>query len=386
MIGFCVLACVALTPVEIPFSIGDSAILIDTKVNGRPATLMFDTGFSGSVVISGVLDIGKPTGTMTLRDFVGQFEARTVPIQSLHFGSSPNLAPKDGQAVQVEGGDMTLSYNMHTDGILGLEPFTGHVLEISFETKRLRLHPKSFDVTQRRPDGQKTFLNRMLPIGHDSIEMRAVLDTGGRMTLALDTGNAGYATTHRDVLERIGVWPRDRAPAHVGRSGIASGVVESWDLELPSMKIFGVPVEKSVWNVIDLPSSSAEGDGTVGFQFLKNFNIVLDPERRVVWMENFTGRVSEPAKGSTGLWAYPDSKTKRMEVTFVTDSSPAARAGIRVGDHLLEIDGTAAAGLSFREMDALLDGEEDSEVRLVLSRRGQLIRHTLKRQILVNKL
>ena len=46
---------------EVPFRIGDDAIIVDVSVNGRSASLMYDTGFSGAVVIGDSLDIGKPT-------------------------------------------------------------------------------------------------------------------------------------------------------------------------------------------------------------------------------------------------------------------------------------------------------------------------------------
>src|SRR5437773_2611322 len=66
-------------------------------------------------------------------------------------------------------------------------------------------------------------------------------------------------------------------------------------------KIFGVPVKGSIWDVIDLPSSSVEDDGTVGYGFLKNFNIVIDFERRYVWLENFTGKVADEPKAEPGI-------------------------------------------------------------------------------------
>ena len=57
----------------------------------------------------------------------------------------------------------------------------------------------------------------------------------------------------------------------IKQSWVASGPVDSWSVHLKNMAIFGVLVASSIWDVIDLPSSSAESDGTVGYQFLKNF-------------------------------------------------------------------------------------------------------------------
>ena len=38
-------------PVEVPFHVAETAIIVESKINGKPASLMFDTGFSGAVVL-----------------------------------------------------------------------------------------------------------------------------------------------------------------------------------------------------------------------------------------------------------------------------------------------------------------------------------------------
>jgi carboxyl-terminal processing protease len=55
-------------------------------------------------------------------------------------------------------------------------------------------------------------------------------------------------------------------------------------------------------------------------------------------------------------------------VLFPVEGSPAARAGVRVGDRLLEVDGTDTEGLPAEEVSALMRGEPGS--RLALRVRG----------------
>jgi len=369
---------------EVPFRIADDAIVVDVEINGKSASLMFDTGFSGAVVIGDTVNLGKPTGKVQLRDFVGSFEAKTTKIESLKIGGHA-MAAEDLEAVQVPGGRYTESYGTHVDGILGFQPFSNGVFEINFERKVLVFHPSSVDVSQRTPDGKRTFLAKMLPRGHDSVEMSCKLENGERMYLALDTGNAFYATTHKDVLERVGLWKEGRKPEFMGLSMVASGPVGSFKLAMPAMEIFTVPVEGSVWSIIDLPSSSAEHDGTVGFGFLKNMNTILDTGRRRVWMENFTGRFSDPAQGSVGVAAFHDPSRGRVRIASVTPGSPAASAGIQRGDDLLAINGAEVVNLGWRELERLLAGEAGSKVELAYSRSGELRRVELERAVLVNR-
>lgn len=372
-------------PVEVPFRIGDDAIIVDVKVNGRKASLMFDTGFSGSVVLDNSINIGKPTGTMRLRDFVGEFTAQTVKISSLMLGSV-DVHSDDMEAVQQPMAHMSESYNTHTDGILGFEAVRNHVIEINFEKKKFILHPRSMDISQRKPDNQKTFLTRLLPIGHNSMEMEVVASNGKKMILALDTGNSFYATTHKDVLERIGLWTLGKKPDFMRQAWVASGPVDSWYALMKDVTIFGVPVKESTWSIIDLPSSSAEGDGTVGFGFLKNFNITIDIERRRVWLENFTGKVADDATADIGVSAFFDVRTKRFRIFRITPGGPADKAGVKMGDDILAVDGAEVLGMGNREFDRRLKGAPGSKVALALSRQGNLMRLELERAALVNVL
>lgn len=370
--------------VEVPFEIADDAIVVAVEINGKPARLMFDTGFSGTVVIGDTVNLGKSTGTVQLRDFVGSFEAKTTKITSLKIGGHP-IDATELEAVQVPGGRYTESYGTHVDGVLGFQPVSRGVFEINFERKVFVFHPASEDITQRNPDGKRTFLSKLIPRGQDSIEMGCEFENGEKMYLALDTGNAFYATTHKDVLERVGLWKDGRKPDFMGLSMVASGPVGSFKMEMPAMQIFGVPVEKSVWSIIDLPSSSAEHDGTVGFGFLKHMNVTIDTKRRRVWMENFTGRFADPVLGSVGIAAFHDPGRGRVRIASVTPGSPAASAGVQRGDDLLAIDGEEVVNLGWRELERRLSGEEGTKVEIAYSRAGELRRVELQRAMLINR-
>lgn len=371
--------------VEVPFRIGEDAIIVDAVVNGRKASLMFDTGFSGSVVLDENINIGPATGTMTLRDFVGEFQAKTVKIKTLKLGDKL-IENDDMEAVQQPSQHYSFSYNTHCDGIMGFEVISHAITEINFEKKLFRFYPKSFDITKRVPDNKKTFLARLLPTGHNSMEMSVTAANGGKMTLALDTGNAFFATTHKDVLERIGLWKPGDAPKFMKSAFVASGEVGSWYARFKDMNIYGVPVPDSTWSIIDQASSSAEGDGTIGYGFLSNFNIIIDYERRRIWLENWTGKTGNEPTADLGITAGPEASGHRMFIYRVSNGGPAEKAGVKRGDYLLSIDGQDVAGLDFRKLLRLMEGPKGSKVPVVLSRSGTLIRLDIERDYLVNDL
>ena len=167
---------------------------------------------------------------------------------------------------------------------------------------------------------------------------------------------------------------------------VASGPVPTWNKKLDNLSIFGVPVPTSYWSVIDLPSSSAEGDGTVGIQFLQNFNITIDYTRRRVWLENYSGKVSNDAEGETGIAAMGDRRSGSVVIRRVAPDSPAAKAGIKEDDKILEIDGAELpATISYRQVEAKLKGKPGTKVSLAVSRNGVLSRFDLERAALYNE-
>jgi hypothetical protein len=372
------------SPIEVPFKQTEDAMFVDAVVNGVKVSLLFDSGFGGSVLIDSGTNLGKPSGTIGLRDFVGTFDAPVIPIKSLSIGGL-KVDATGMQAVQQPLSGMSADYNTHVTGILGFEAIKHQVTEINFEESKFVFHPSTVDITKRQPDGKRTFLVKLLPLGSDSMEMEVRLKNGKSLILALDTGNAFYVTTHKESLERAGAWDPDRQAKFMGLAGVASGPVDTFYKRIEDATVFGVPVKSAVCDVIDLPSSDAVADGTVGYQFLKNFNITIDYERRRVWLENYNGIVSNVEPASTGISGFMDPKLKRVVVARVSPESPAAEAGIKAGDHLLSIDGKDLAGdLSYRAIQNLMEGPKDSIVKLAVSRAGQLKRYELKRIPLVN--
>src|SRR5687767_293050 len=86
--SLCALALFSQTStVEVPFRVGERAMIVDATVNGAQVSCMFDTGFSGCVVLNNNIDIGKATGTINLQDFVGVFQDNTTKVKSLKLGS-----------------------------------------------------------------------------------------------------------------------------------------------------------------------------------------------------------------------------------------------------------------------------------------------------------
>lgn len=369
--------------IEAPFRIGDHAIIVDAVVNGKPASFMFDSGYAGFLVVSDQVKIGPPAGVQGLRDFVGSFEATTVRVDSFQIGALKRTNLNE-EAVQMPAVHYayTLSYGTHCDGIMGFRAVKDYVTEINFQNQKFVFHPNSFDITKKLPNNTTTFLVKMEPRGMNSIHLPTEIN-GHPVHLALDTGNAFYATTHKEVLQRIGLWNPNEKPKYMSQAFVASGPVDSFSFWVNNATIFTVPVKSAIFDIIDLPSSSADDDGTVGFGFLKHFNIIIDYERRYVWLENWDGKVfDEPDAGPGFRLGFIDSE--RTRIFHVYPSGPADLAGIKAGDRLVQVEGKSTSLLKPEEIEKLLRGPEGSTCKIVVSSNGVLKRLELVRKLMVN--
>lgn len=368
---------------SVDFTPTQDQIIVPAELNGHKLHLIFDTGFGATVITDDSVDIGKPTGHSTLVDFVGTVDVATVPIKSLKLGDMSVKTQGGDDAMQQDGiGEM--GDGVHIDGLMGFSAIKNYVTQISFQNKKFIFYPNSVDISKWKPNNKTTFLVPMEPIGADAIVLKVLGPDGKDLLMALDTGNAFYATTYTESLVRLGLWKADENPKYSFLSGVASGAVQSWDKNLKNMTIFGVPVPDSTWDVISRPSAEATSDGTVGFQFLKNFNIVFDFKRRLVWLDNWTGKTGNEVPGSLGFSAYYIRSKNSYVISLVAPSSPADKAGIQKGDELLEVNGEELGPMSFYQFRALTQGPVGSKCAITFAHDGIAKRVVLTREALVN--
>jgi carboxyl-terminal processing protease len=72
-----------------------------------------------------------------------------------------------------------------------------------------------------------------------------------------------------------------------------------------------------------------------------------------------------------------------IEVVDVLDGSPARKAGVRAGDLLLSVDGTAYSGAQLAEAVEAARGEPGTKVVIGINRGGDMISYTMTRSVFV---
>jgi membrane-associated protease RseP (regulator of RpoE activity) len=202
--------------------------------------------------------------------------------------------------------------------------------------------------------------------GTDSLTL--IVDTGATKCVLFEDGV-------RAVLPRIEAWPSLRglsaptlfgaAPARVVRlASLALGERGEREAQLDvDAIVMGGRLATTLQAVVGEPVH-----GLLGYSFLRHYRLAMDFPRRLLWLDP-----SSPGHGARPFeYSQPGIQVERADraalVTGVVKGSPAARAGLAVGDTLVRVDGLAADSANVIELARALEGRPGTRVRLQLRR------------------
>ncbi|WP_324668204.1 S41 family peptidase [Geochorda subterranea] len=107
---------------------------------------------------------------------------------------------------------------------------------------------------------------------------------------------------------------------------------------------------------------------------------VKDPYTRYMDARAFQQLQVETTGHYAGIGVYIGIKEGRLTVVAPIPGTPAARAGLRAGDWIVEVDGRATADMSQDEASALIRGPQGTTVRLTIERDGQRFTVAIERE------
>lgn len=122
--------------------------------------------------------------------------------------------------------------------------------------------------------------------------------------------------------------------------------------------------------------------GLLGYSFLRNYRVGIDFTHHLVWLDPAPD-AGNLTRGRVNVGVQLERSGTAIAVAGVIRNSPADRAGIAAGDHLLSVDGRSVEGFDVVEVARWLDGTRGTRARLV-TRRGNVERvHDLVREKLL---
>lgn len=333
-----------------PIQLKDERVLIETRINGRgPYPFAIDTG----AVVSGLEEeIARQLGLPVLRKvrLLGR-EFDLFKVSDLALGGA--VRQPDAALFGLKGDLRGAS------GLIAAGMMTAFDSTLDFERAEWRVYPGG--LTERSGYEQ---LDSWIRVdaganGSKRIGLRAMLD-GKPVKLLVDTGMPRTVVLERDVGRRLGYWDDSRPFAPVPSSGIAGLAPRpSRALRGGLLQVGGMNFEAPVITVQDGPPPQQDYDGIIGLPVLERMNLSVDSRGGTLWVKA-NGRPGWRERISrTGLWV--DAAPGGAKVSVVGTGSPAAAAGLKVGDRI--------KGESFGAVLRVL-GADQAPITLTVEGRG----------------
>jgi hypothetical protein len=347
-------ACAAGT-VELPLLPGAlSYPIVEVAINGRPGyRFLFDTGAMGTVIfrhpgtadlalssrgeiaIGGMGDGARPAaqvapgvtlrlGPLTLRDMT----VLVLPVDRLALFGSPDLVFIDG----IIGNDLWTRFGVEVDGAAG----------------RLRLHRLG---TTDLGSGARS---ATLKVRHDHlfVLVRVALDARREpvaVDLLLDSGAAGALYLVADPGR--GLVPPEGAVTTEGRGiqGPSRAIAaRATAVDVAGVRWLNVPTGFGP----EAAGSRELGAGLIGVGLLAQTRWAVDVAQSRLWLMPADASERRFEDGSFGLATV--AVANRLRALVVEAQSPAANAGLQVGDELVSIDGSSITGGQQAAVEAAL--------------------------------
>lgn len=358
---------------KIPFEIYRGDILMRGTINGKEVRMMLDNGR----IWDELLLWGGPRVDSLQLNYGGQIQvggsgegaeipSRTASDIVIGFPGIEFL----GQSAVVTSPDAGLDKMWHgTDGQISGAFFKHFVVDINFDTRVLTLiNPKGYCPSchktygvalplKAHSDGSWSIPGKLTVEDGTTLDLDFTLDLGFGDALQIDPREQHKIPVPRRTIETsLGFGVQGETRGHLGRVRRVS---------------FGNYILEDVLAGFVSPddSGAVKAEAMIGLELLSRFNIVFDYPQRKMYLTPNRSATKAFEYDMTGMMLKRTRQNQRV-ITRVFPDSPAADAGIVVGDTLKEINSIPAGEYDFYDLQKLF-AAKGTKIDLTIRRGSQ---------------
>jgi hypothetical protein len=323
---------ICLTFLAVTFSSATDRILLkDFKISGKPVKMLFDSGSDGIMLTS---------------DAVKRLGLKIV-------NPSTNGAPAftDTYAVDFEGSAFRTDFAVidvpqyaasDFDGILGWWALHSSIFRLYGEARRLAF-------LWHVPRETKNWTKFMIVTNDGTLGLEVKRSDGTKGVITVDTG-APYGIGLSPGLWRQWRKAHPNSPVTLQASVTPSGLAVDEEafadkIGIGPLSLTDVPILQMDTNNITAPAHDNQ-DYVLGLAALSRLDLIVDGPRNVAYLRAKTTSPAPYTYNRLGA-VFTATVDHRNELcAWVTSGSPAAEAGIRNDDILLQVDGIRATAWS----------------------------------------
>ncbi|WP_127141051.1 aspartyl protease family protein [Flagellimonas marinaquae] len=399
---------------KIRFELINNLIIIPVEINGVELTFILDSGVSKPILFNLSQSDSVPINNVSEVTIRGlgdgePMKALSSKGNSFTLGDAKNYS-QDLYVVMDRGIDFSTSLGIPVHGIMGYDLFRDFIVEVNYNSKKLKLHnPELYTYKERRNrqtipltvERRKAYVEgTVLMKDTANIPVKLLVDTGSSDALWLfPEPEKGLEIPEKNYEDHLG---RGLSGDIYGKRSKIDGV-QIGDFKLDEAKV-AFPYRESFQGL----DSLGDLNGSLGGEVLKRFNMVFDYARGLVTLKkngNFNepfqynlagidlqhnglryiaeriadanGLVKEDQADSFGnVQILLENKTRlslvpEIVVSGIRAGSPAAEAGLREGDVILAVNGKRVHQYKLQEILKMINEKEGKRIKVLIERYNQ---------------
>lgn len=405
---------------KIRFKLINNLIVIPVEINGVTLSFLLDTGVSKPIIfnflnVSDTLKI-KDTETIYLRGLGGG--------ESVEALKSTNNVFKIGDAVKLNQ-DLYAVYNSNLNfaprlgipvhGIIGLDVFKDFVVEVNYSSGFLRLTtPEKYKYKNCNRCERlflefyngKPYINAKVKINQNQIPVKLLIDSGGSDALWLfEDDSLDIKSGKKFFIDFLGHGLN--GSVYGKRSKVEEFALNSFVLKNANVSF---PNNKYVFHAKKIK----DRNGSIAGNILKRFNIIFDYQKALMtitknskFKDKFSYNKSGIELAHDGIRIVREIKKTNIKSSDNTQSSnniivldnqykislkpayvivelregsPAKKAGLKIGDIVLSINGKQSYQFTLHQIIQMFYGDNGKKIKLRLDRDGAILNLSFKLQ------
>lgn len=371
--------------VQIPFELQNNLIVVPVVINGMlPLRFIIDTGVQTAILteksFADILDlkysrkysISGPGGEKVVAAYVTNNVSLDLP--GVH-GRGHAMLVLEEDYLQLRN---YLGTDIH--GILGYELFSRFLVEIDYQKKILTISNPHKIAKKRKvqvipitvEETKPYLLAEVTMKDGTTLSTKLLIDTGASHGLMLEPDSNPLITIPENTISsQIGRGLGGEITGKVGR--IQALKIGSFTLDDP---IASFPDPNSYMD--SLKRGRTKRNGTLGGEILSRFNVTFDFSRELLYLKKNSSFKKKFYYNLSGvILKAKGSALNTFEVVEVRKESPGAKADVRMGDIVSEVNGLDAKDLTLNQVLSYFNSRPGKKISFEVQRNGQ----RLKRKI-----
>ncbi len=344
--------------VDVPFEFVDGRLFVQVMLNGKgPFRMLFDAGGANALVPRAATELGvSPTGSSQ--------DGALVTIDRIDLGGVV-LERQRFAVVDLSATFLRVDGLADVAGIVGYEFFKRLPIRLDYERSRATLHqPAGFKYAGTGTKVPMQFRGTVP-------EVKGTVN-GIAGAFNIELGSPAFLLLNAPFSEANGMAAKLGAKLEATAADGAASRIKVLLARAQTLTLGEVVIPRPPTALALLATgtqANRETAGIVGNGVLRQFNVTFDYAGAALWFEKNANYGKPPAVDRAGVWV--ERGESGIMVVDVVAGGPAAKAGIKAGDVIIEVNGKPWETIALASIRAEMQAAAGTRLRVKLAVGGE---------------